>query len=87
MKSLLPAIAFAVSLATGVSCGPNRPPTFPMNPAYTAEMIWDWKRANHAENARVKIVPSPQGQTLVAIMPDGKIVTEVINPSDVIVRP
>ena len=86
MKSIFPAVFAAVILVASAACSPNRPATFPADPAYRAEMIWDWKRENHAENARVKIVPSPQGEVLVAVFPDGKIITEVINPADVFVK-
>jgi hypothetical protein len=61
-------------------------PTFALDPVAMAKLIEDWQTRNDAKDASVIIVRSPKGDNLVATMPDGKVVTETINPAGVIVK-
>jgi hypothetical protein len=83
-------LSFAVAVLGMVSCGVSMDqygkPTFALDPVALARIIADWQSVNDAKDANVIVVPSPQGQTLVATMPDGSVVTETINPGGVIVR-
>jgi hypothetical protein len=84
-------LLFAVAMvACVVSCGVSMDqygkPTFALDPVALARIIADWQRVNDAKDANVMVVPSPQGQTIVATMPNGSVITETINPSGVIVR-
>ena len=71
----------------GITMGANGKPTFSLDAVALAQFVKDWQRTNGAKDSVVIIVPSPQGEALVATSPDGKVTTEVINPSGVIVPP
>jgi len=62
-------------------------PTFYLDPVALAKIVNDWQKVNDAKDANVVVMPSPQGQTIVATKPNGSTITEVINPSGVIVKP
>ncbi len=76
----------ACVVSCGVSMDQYGKPTFALDPVALARIIADWQRVNDAKDANVMVVPSPQGQTIVATMPNGSVITETINPSGVIVR-
>jgi len=93
-KKMLPVILLPFVLIAGLAlftgCGMSMnaagKPTFALDPVALARLIEDWQAANSAKDADVIVVPSPQGQTIVATMPNGSVITETINPSGVIVR-
>jgi hypothetical protein len=62
-------------------------PTFYLDPVAMAQIIQDWQRTNDAKDATVRIVPTPQGDTIVATKPNGTTITELVNPANVIVKP
>jgi hypothetical protein len=62
-------------------------PTFYLDPVALAKIVNDWQQVNDAKDANVKIIGTSAGQTIVATRPNGSTITEVINPSGVIVKP
>lgn len=80
------ALLFAGSLPScGVQWDGTGKPTFTLDPVAMAQIIKDWQRVNDAKDANVMIVPSPQGDTIVATKPNGSVITELVNPANVIV--
>jgi len=71
----------------GVTMDARGKPTFALDPVALAKLIQDWQRTNGAKDANVIIVRSPAGDNIVATKPNGTVITEVINPSGVIVKP
>jgi len=87
-KKLLPVILLPmVLLFTGcqMDMGPTGKPTFRVDGVALAEYLNTWIERNDAKDSRVEVVATPQGQAIVAVAPDGKVTTEIINPSGVIV--
>ena len=71
----------------GVTFDSAGKPTFALDPVAMAQLVADWQRDNGAKDANVVIVRSPKGDNIVATKPDGTVITEVINPAGVIVKP
>jgi hypothetical protein len=71
----------------GVTMDAKGKPTFALDPVALAQIIQDWQRDNDAKDANVIIVRSPAGDNIVATKPNGTVITELVNPAGVFVKP